>query len=178
MPGAATVIDFNLNSARASMRAALRGIGPEELARELGPGWRSMESVLGEATMVLRDTLLAASEDDVPEVPGGFEARYARWGTGARPDKAFLGLHGIFSEHVEALAGAVQRLGPGRFDEPCDPPDAFDEEGLFSFATLGEMVFAALAYLHFLAGEASVVRLALGKPPAPDPFEELLGGAD
>ena len=173
MPGVANVLDFNLNSARATMSAALLGVGDEELAREVGPGRRSMESVLGEATMALRETLLAAGEDDLPEVPGGFEARYARWGTASRPDDAVPGLPAIFSEHVEALARAVQRLGPDRFDEPSDPPGTFDEEGLFSFATVGEMIFSALAYVHFLAGEASMLRLALGKPAAPDPFEEL-----
>jgi hypothetical protein len=111
-------------------------------------------------------------------VPDGFEARYARWGTGARPDKAVGGLPAIFSEHLEALAGAVRRVGPHRFDESSDPADAFDEDGAFSFATLGEMIFSASAYVHFLAGEASVLRLALGKPAAPDPFDGLFDGAD
>ena len=55
---------------------------------------------------------------------------------------------------------------------------AVREQALFSFATLGEMIFTASAYVHFLAGEASVLRLALGKPAAPDPFDGLFDGAD
>jgi hypothetical protein len=40
------------------------------------------------------------------------------------------------------------------------------------------MILSASAYVHFLAGEASVLRLALGKPAARDPFEGLFEGAD
>ena len=178
MPEVATVINHSLASAGVSMRGALAGISPDDMAREPGPEWRSLESILGEATMALRDTLLAIGQDNLPEVPDGFEARYARWGTGARPDKAVGGLPAIFSDHLEALAGAVRRVGPHRFDESSDPADAFDEDGAFSFATLGEMIFSASAYVHFLAGEASVLRLALGKPAARDPFEGLFDGAD
>jgi hypothetical protein len=148
------------------------------MAREPGPEWKSLESVLGEATMALRDTLLAVGQGNLPLVPEGFEARYARWGTGAGADKATPGLPVVFSEHLEALAGAVRRLGPHRFDEASDPAGAFDEDGGFSFATLGEMIFSASAYVHFLAGGASVLRVAHGKPAAPDPLDGLFDGAD
>jgi hypothetical protein len=178
IPEVAIVINHSLASAGVSMRRALAGIGPEDMAREPSPEWRSLESVLGEATIALRDTLLAVGQDNLPEVPDGFEARYARWGTGATPDKAVLGLPVIFSGHLEALASAVRGLGPHRFDEPSDPSDAFDEDGVFSFATVGEMISSACAYVHFLAGEALVLRLALGKPAAPDPFDGLFDGAD
>jgi hypothetical protein len=178
MPQVATVINHSLASAGVSMNRALAGIGPRDMAREPGPEWKSLESVLGEATMALRDTLLALGQDNLPLVPEGFEARYVRWGTGADADNAAQGLPASFSEHLETLAGAVRRLGPHRFDEPSDPADAFDEDGVFSFATLGEMIFSACAYVHFLAGEASVLRVALGKPAAPDPFDGLFEGAD
>jgi hypothetical protein len=61
------------------------GIHAEEMGREPGDGWRSIESLLGEATMAMRDTLLATGHEDMPDVPDGFQARYARWGTGVEP---------------------------------------------------------------------------------------------
>ena len=167
MPEVATVIEHGLTSAGVAMRAALEGIGPEDLARAPGHEWRSLESVLGDATIALRGTLRAAGQDSLPGVPDGFEARYARWGSGADPEEAVRGLPAIFSEHLEALAGAVRGFGPDRFDEPSDPTDAFDEDGHFSFTTLGEMILSASTYVHFLAGEASVIRLALASPPRP-----------
>src|ERR1700722_15352441 len=99
----ATMIEYGFASAGLAMKAALVGIGPEDLAREPGHEWRSLESILGEATMALRDTLLAVGQENIPEVPDGFENRYARWGAGADPDSKVSGLPGSFSEHLEAL---------------------------------------------------------------------------
>jgi len=178
MPEMAAFLSRSITSARISMRAALAGLGPEDVAREPGPEWRSVESVLGEATMGLRDTLLAIGHADLPDVPEGFQARYARWGTGAEMDEAIPGLSAIFSEHLEALAGVLRTLGPLHLDEPSSPPGAFDEDGVFSFTTVEEMIAAVSGYVHFLAGETSVIRLALGKPAASDPFDELFNRTD
>ncbi len=173
MPEVADVFQHSLTSAGASMKAALSGIGPKDMSREPGAEWRSLESVLGEATMVLRNALQAVvGQDDMPELPDGFEARYARWGTGVDQDIDVAGLPVIFSEHLKALSTAVWRIGAHRFDEQADESDAFDEDGVFSFTTIREMIFSASAYVHFLAGEATVVRRALDKPAAPDPCDE------
>jgi hypothetical protein len=72
----------------------------------------------------------------------------------------------------------VRALDPDQLDEPSGSSSAFDEDGHFSFTTVGEMILAASAYVHFLAGEASVIRLVLGKPAASDPFDKLFGGSD
>jgi hypothetical protein len=178
MPEVAAFLSRSITSAGVSMRAALAGLGPEDMAREPGPEWRSVESLLGEATMALRDTLLAIGHQDLPDVPAGFQARYARWGTGAELDEVVADLPAIFSEHLEALADAVRALGPHHLDEPADPSTAFDEDGLFSFTTVEEMIVAVSGYAHFLALEASMIRLALGKPAASDPFDELFNGTD
>jgi hypothetical protein len=179
MPQVATVINHSLASAGVSMKGALAGIGPADMVRDPGPNLRNLESRLGEATMALRDTLLAIGREDLPEVPEGFEARYARWGTGAEMEEAVRGLRAVFSEHLEALADAVRGLENRRFDEASNHSStAFDDDGFFSFATIGEMIFSVSSYVHFLAGEASVIRLALGKPAASDKFDELLGGAE
>jgi hypothetical protein len=179
MPDVATILSHSLTSAGIAMGAALAGIGLKDMVRDPGPNLRNLESLLGEATMALRDTLLAIGREDLPEVPEGFEARYARWGTGAEMEEAVRGLRAVFSEHLEALADAVRGLENRRFDEASNHSStAFDDDGFFSFATIGEMIFSVSSYVHFLAGEASVIRLALGKPAASDPFDELLGGAE
>ncbi len=61
------------------------------------------------------------------------------------------------------------------------PPDHLDAKGLFEFGTVGEMILAALAYTSSLAGEMSIVRVALGKAPVHDPFDASVAfriGAD
>jgi hypothetical protein len=171
MPEATAILNSSLASAGASMHAALAGIGPRAMVREPGDGWRSMESLLGEATIALRETLVAIGHEDLPDVPGGFEARYARWGTGVELDEGVPDLPAIFSEHLETLSAAVRTLGSHRLDESVDSPGAFDEDGLFFFATVGKMILTVAGHIHVLAGEASVIRLALGKPAADHPFD-------
>jgi hypothetical protein len=179
MPDVATILSHNLTSAGITMGAALAGIGLKDMVRDPGLNLRNLDSLLGEATMALRDTLLAIGREDLPEVPDGFEARYARWGTGAEVDEAVPGLRAIFPEHLEALADAVRGLENHRFDEASNYSSAaFDDDGFFSFATIGEMIFSVSSYVQFLAGEASVIRLGLGKLAASDPFDELFGGAE
>lgn len=176
MPEATTILNGSLTTAGVAMRAALAGLSLEEMTREPGDVWRNIESLLGEATMAMRDALLAIGHEDLPEVPVGFEARYARWGTAAELDEAVLDLTAIFSAHLEALGRVVRTLKPHHLDEPVDPPGSLDEDGHFQFDTIGTMIYSVSGRIHFLAGEASVIRLGLGKPPAADPFDDLLGG--
>jgi hypothetical protein len=179
MADLANMLSHSLTSAGITMGAALAGIGLKDFVRDPGANLRNLDSLLGEATMVLRDTLLAIGREDLPEVPDGIEARYARWGTGAEVDEAVPGVRAIFSEHLVALADVVRTLENHRFDEASSYSSAaFDDDGFFSFATIGEMIFSVASYVHFVAGEASVIRLGLGMPAASDPFDELLNRTD
>jgi hypothetical protein len=123
-----------------------------------------------------REVLRYLGVADLPDLPDGFEARFARWGTGedgetSRYDSSLLE---IVASHRDALVRATGSLDAAGLNEPVDPPDHFDEEALFEFGTVGEMILAASAYTSFLAGEASVVRLALGKAPMDDPFDRAI----
>jgi hypothetical protein len=77
----------------------------------------------------------------------------------------------IFASHRNSFVRATASLDAARFDEPVGPPDHLDADGLFEFGTVGEMILAASAYTSSLAGEVSIVRVALGKVPVHDPFD-------
>jgi hypothetical protein len=176
MAAMSSVLRQSLTVAGASMEAALAGTDPEDMEREPGPEWRSIDFILGEATMVLREALLAIGDAGVPDVPENFEARFGRWGTGAELGNEDRDLRVIFSEHLKALDEVVQSLEDHRLDEPYDFQIEFDEDGVFAATTIGEMIFSTSLYVQFLAGEASMMALALGKPGG-DPFDKLLNGA-
>ena len=78
-------------------------------------------------------------------------------------------LHSLASSR-RLMLDSVRDLS-ARFDEPVCPPDHLDAEGLFEFGTVGEMILAASAYTSSLAGEVSIVQVALGKVPVHDPFD-------
>ena len=85
-------------------------------------------------------------------------------------DQAVPDLTPIFSGHLETLGGAVRSLRVNALDEAIDPPGSFDEDGSFFFATVGMMILSMSGFIHFLAGEASMIRLALGKPACAQPI--------
>jgi hypothetical protein len=80
----------------------------------------------------------------------------------------------IFAARRDALARATGMLGPSDLDEPVDPPDHLEEEAILRFETVGGLILTLSAYTCFLAGEASMVRLALGKAAVDDPFERAI----
>ena len=137
MPEAAAFLSHSITSAGISMRAALAGLGPEDMVREPGSEWRSVESLLGKATMALRDSLVAIGHADLPDVPEGFLASSGTLGDGGRFGRSHRRTGPRSSRNtLEALVGAVQSLGPHHLSEPVDSPGAFDERGLFFFRRL------------------------------------------
>ena len=176
MNSALTTLLQNLAFSRRWMLDAVRDLSSAELSRRPSPGFRSCARLLGMSAVADREVLRLLDVDDLPDVPPGFEARFARWSTGEdgetlRYDSA---LPEIFASHRNALIRATGALKATALDEPVDPPDHLDEEGLFEFGTVGEMIAATSFYTCFLVGEMSIVRVALGKAPVDDPLGAAL----
>ena len=179
MNSAITILLQDLGSSRRLMLDAVRDLSAAELARQPTPALRSCAGILGMAVVADREVLRHLGATDLPAVPGGFEARFARWGTGEDGETGYHGaLPEIFASHRNALARATGALGPADLDEPVDPRDYPDEEALFRFGTVGEMILTLSAYTYYLVGEASVVRLALGKAAVDDPFERAIAAIE
>ncbi len=128
------------------------------------------------AAVADREVLRLLGVVDLPDLPAGFEVRFARWGTGEDDETLRYDsfLPEIFASHRDALVRATRLLDAAGLDEPVDPPDHLDEEAQFEFGTVGEMILAASAYTSFLVGEASVVRVALGKAAVDEPFDRAI----
>lgn len=174
-----TILLQNLAFSRRWMLDAVRDLSSPELSRRPSPGFRSCARLLGMAAVADREVLRFLEVVDLPDVPAGFEARFARWGMGEDGEtlRYDFALPEIFASHRNALIRATGSLPAARLDEPVDPPDHLDEEGLFEFGTVGEMIAATSFYTCFLVGEMSIVRVALGKAPVDDPFDAALRGA-
>ncbi len=96
MADAIRIFRGSLSTARLAMQLALTEIDSEELAREPGEGMRSIESLLGEATIALREGIEVVGREIPPEIPDGFAMRYARWGTRAELNEAEFDLVSAF----------------------------------------------------------------------------------
>ncbi len=173
MKSAINMLLQSLASSRRLMLDSVRNLSALELAGRPSPALRSCVRLLGMAAVADRAVLRLLGVVDLPDLPAGFEARFARWGSSANGETSRYdsSLPEIFAVHRNALVRATGSLAAARFDEPVGPPDHLDEEGLFEFGTVGEMILAASAYTFSLAGEVSIVRVALGKAPVHDPFD-------
>jgi hypothetical protein len=163
----------SLASSRRLMLDSVRDLSAEELVGRPSPALRSCVRLLGMAALADREVLRRLGTVNLPDLPAGFEARFARWETGGNGETSRYGtsLPEIFASHRNALVRATASLDAASLDEPVGPPDHLDAEGLFEFGTVGEMILAASAYTSSLAGEMSIVRVALGKAPVHDPFD-------
>jgi hypothetical protein len=158
------------------MLDSVRDLSADELSSRPSPALRSCVRLLGMAVVADREVLRLLGVVDLPDLPAGFEARFARWGTGADGEtlRYDSSLPEIFASHRNALIRATGSLDAAGLDEPVDQPDHLDEEALFEFGTVGEMIVAAAAYTSSLVGEVSIVRVALGKVPVYDPFDAAI----
>jgi hypothetical protein len=176
MNSVVTMLLESLASSRRLMLDSVRDLSAAERARQPTPALRSCARLLGMAAVADREVLRLLGVVDLPDLPAGFEARFARWGTGEDGEtlRYDSSLPEIFASHRDALVRATGSLDAAGLDEPVDPPDHLDEEALFEFGTVGEMILAASAYTSFLVGEASMVRVALGKAAVDDPLDRAI----
>jgi hypothetical protein len=168
-----TMLLQSLAFSRGLMLDSVRDLTAEELAGRPSPALRSCVRLLGMAVVADREVLRFLGVVDLPDLPAGFDARFARWGTSGNSETSRYdtSVPEIFASHRNALVRATASLDAARFDEPVGPRDHLDAEGLFEFGTVGEMILAASAYTSSLAGEVSIIRVALGKVPVHDPFD-------
>ena len=173
MKSPVTMLLQSLASSRRLMLDSVRDLTALELAGRPSPALRSCVRLLGMAAVADREVLRLLGVVNLPELPVGFEARFARRGTGGNGETSRHNsfLPEIFAWHRNALLRTTGSLDAARFDEPVGPPDHLDAEGLFEFGTVGEMILAASAYTSSLVGEMAIVRVALGKVPVFDPFD-------
>jgi hypothetical protein len=175
MNSAVSVLLQSLASSRRLMLDSVRDLSAQELSSRPSPALRTCARLLGMAAVADREALGLLGVVDLPDLPAGFEARFVRWGWGLDGEtfRYDSRLPEIFASHRNALIRATGSLDAARLDEPVDP-DHLDEEGLFEFGTVGEMIQAASAYTSSLVGELSIVRIALGKVPVYDPFDAAI----
>ncbi len=166
---ATTILVQALKISRRRMLGSVRDFTPAEFSHQPAADLRSCRQIFGAAVVADREVMRYLDLVILPS-PDEFDAQHAHWETG---NEIKTHLHGsspeIFTTHRDALILATKLLVPSQFDTPIIPEDHLDEDAVFRFKTVGEMIAAAAAFTHFLAGEISIIRLALGKPWETDP---------
>ena len=97
---------------------------------------------------------------DLPALPDGFEKRFSRdEGCPQAGDFGDVsGLLQLFNQHRQRLIDAVQRATPGQLNKPLEKPHPM-------FSTPGELALFMSAHTAMHAGQITIIRRSLGRPP-------------
>jgi hypothetical protein len=97
---------------------------------------------------------------DLPPLPEGFEKRFSR--DEGCPQASEFGdvsvLLPLFNQHRQRLIDAVRRASPEQLNKPLEKPHPM-------FANVGEMVLFMSSHSAMHAGQFTIIRRSLGRPP-------------
>jgi uncharacterized damage-inducible protein DinB len=154
------LIVHSLKDSMFMVRRFCEDLKPEEYLHRPAAGANCTAWVIGHLTLTKRSMLERLEVKDLPPLPEGFEKRFSR--DEGSPQASEFGdvttLLPLFEQHCHALMQAVQKSPVEQLDQPLPKPHPL-------FSTLGEMVnFMALhAALH--AGQITIIRRSMGRPP-------------
>jgi hypothetical protein len=152
-------IAFALTTGQALLKRYVADLTAEEYLHRPSPKANCTAWLIGHLTLSDRN-LLKRLGAPLPELPEGFEHRFSR-DEGCPQAGEFgdvSGLMPLFDEHHNRLVAAVRAAPSELLDKPLDKPHPM-------FSTVGEV--AAFMALHgaMHAGQITIIRRSLGKPP-------------
>ena len=160
MPTAADVIAHSLAVSQALFQRYMADLtAPEYLHRPTDKA-NCAAWTIGHVTLSDRKVLHAFG-GELPQLPESFEHRFGQ-GEGCPQAGEFgevSGLMPLFNDHRTRLIEAVRRATPEQLDEPLEKPR------LPLFTTAGEMANFMAVHVAMHAGQITIIRRSLGRPP-------------
>ena len=115
---------------------------------------------IGHLILSDRGVLKRLGQTDLPALPDGFEKRFSR-DEGCPQADAFgdvTALLPLFNQHRQQLIEAVKRATPQQLNAPLEKPHPM-------FGNVGEMALFMSAHAAMHAGQFTIIRRSLGRPP-------------
>jgi hypothetical protein len=133
---------------------------PEEFLHRPADNANCTAWLIGHLTLTDRRGLALLGVTDLPALPADFEKRFSR--DEGSPQASDFGdvanLMPLFDKHRGMLIDAVKRVAPAQFDKPLETPRPL-------FKTLGEMINFYAHHTTMHAGQITIIRRSLGRPP-------------
>ena len=153
-------IAHSLMMSGAMMHRYVDDLSPQELLHRPTPKANCAAWLIGHLILTERHALGLLGVTDLPALPDGFEKRFSR-DEGCPQANEFgdtSALMGLFDQHRNRTMEAVRRAPAELLDKPLDKPHPM-------FQTVGQ--FANFAALHAImhAGQITIIRRSLGRPP-------------
>jgi hypothetical protein len=154
------VIASSLAMSQTLMRRYVADLTPAEYLHRPAPKANCTAWLLGHLVLSERRALAAFGASNLPALPDGFDQRFGR-GEDA-PQAGDFGdvtlLMPLWDQHRSMLIDAVKRASLDLLNKPLDKP-------LPIFSNLGEMANFMAQHATMHAGQITIIRRSLGRPP-------------
>lgn len=151
---------YGIKTSQILLNGMVQDLSPEEFLHRPVAKANCAAWIVGHLILTDRQALARLGVNDLPELPEGFEQRFAR--DEHAPSAAEYGdvrlLQPLWNRHRDLLAEAVRRLPAEEFDKPLEQPRPL-------FKTIGEMLVFMSLHPTMHAGQLSTIRRSLGRPP-------------
>lgn len=153
-------IGYAITTSQTMLDSFIKDLSEDEFLHRPVPGANCAAWIVGHLIQTDRSALKRVGVQDLPPLPEGFEARFAR--DERAPAAAEYGdvgvLRPLWNQHRELLAETVRRLPEAQFKELLEQPRPL-------FKTVGEMLHFMALHPTMHAGQISTIRRSLGRPP-------------
>jgi hypothetical protein len=163
MHSASDVIAHSLTVSRDMLVRYVQDLTPQEYVHRPTPRANCVAWLLGHLTLTERGVLksvFAADPDALPPLPDGYEKRFSR-DDGCPQAEEFgdvSNLLPLFVSHRDLLIERVRSASPEDLSRPREKPRPM-------FSTVGEFANFLGAHSAMHAGQITIIRRSLGKPP-------------
>jgi len=142
------------------MKQYCADLSPAEYLHRPAPKANCTAWLLGHLILSERRALALLNVTDLPQLADGFDKRFGR--TDDAPGAAEFGdvtnLLALWEQHRTMLIDAVKRATLDTINKPLEKPQPI-------FATVGEMVNFMAQHATMHAGQITIIRRSLGRPP-------------
>jgi hypothetical protein len=153
-------IVFNLEAAKNMLDALTADLKGSDWTHRIAPNANCAAWLVGHLILTERRALTSIGHNDLPPLPDGFEARFSRENNA--PMASDFGdasiLTPLFDKHRGLLIEAVKYL-------PADKLEAALAKPSPRFKTIGEQLVFMGVHVIVHAGQISMIRRHLGRPP-------------
>ena len=133
---------------------------PQEYLHRPTPKANCVAWTIGHLILSDRGVLKRLNVADLPALPDGFEKRFSR--DEGCPQANEFGdvslLLPLFNQHRQRLIDTIKRTTPQELNAPLEKPHPM-------FANAGEMALFMAAHAAMHAGQFTIIRRSLGRPP-------------
>ena len=159
MATANDAIAFALTTSQTLLKRFIADLRQQDYLHRPAPKANCAAWIVGHLALSDRGSLKRIGAP-LPELPAGFEHKFSR--EEGCPQAEEFGnvtqLIAIFDEHRNRLIAVVKALPAEQLDKPLEKPHPM-------FRTIGELVTFMALHSTMHAGQISIIRRSLGRPP-------------